>query len=229
LVYSLVSDTALLSADAREKAGPGLRIVLGGDLLDDPHVVSIRIEYRGRRDIRESDYEKRVPLQLDVGVPILKWLSPGTDAAQMPGLSVEPGTHAVLVGPGLIKRGQMISVDLLTDGPASLQCLSPLADVAIREAQADDAGERPWGKRVQTAAFTLFAIGLFGWLVAYQTPFYFVLTVFLFGVLGFATWIARAAGSARRHRGQPREATVPAPPSAQSAVTTGGSGSSPSP
>jgi hypothetical protein len=161
LVYSLVSDTALLSADAREKAGPG--------------------------------------------------------------------THAVLVGPGLIKRGQMISVDLLTDGPASLQCLSPLADVAIREAQADDAGERPWGKRVQTAAFTLFAIGLFGWLVAYQTPFYFVLTVFLFGVLGFATWIARAAGSARRHRGQPREATVPAPPSAQSAVTTGGSGSSPSP
>jgi hypothetical protein len=39
---------------------------------------------------------------------------------------------------------------------------------------------------VQAATFSLFAIGLFGWFVAYQTPFYFVLIVFLLGVLGFA-------------------------------------------
>lgn len=209
LTYSLVSDTALLSADAREKAGPGMRVTLGEDALDDPHVVSIRIEYKGRHDIRGSDYEGCVPLLLEVGVPILKWLNPGTDADVTPGILVESAAHAVRIGPGLIRTGQSISIDLLTDGQVSLRCLSPLADVAIREAQAEDESELLWAKRVQAAAFTLFGIGLFGWFVAYQTPFYFVLTVFLFGVLGFATWTARAVGSARRHHGQPREAPVP--------------------
>jgi hypothetical protein len=202
LTYSLMSDTALLSEDAREKAGPGLRVTLGEDGLDDPHVVSIRIEYKGRRDIRGSDYEGSAPLMMDVGAPILKWLNPGADADVMLGIRVEPGARAVRIGPGLIKRGQMISIDLLTDGRVSLRCLSPLADVTIKEAQADDESELLWAKRVQAAAFTLFAIGMFGWFAAYQTPFYFVLTVFLFGVLGFATWVARAASSARRHRGQ---------------------------
>jgi hypothetical protein len=102
----------------------------------------------------------------------------------------------------------VISIDLLTDGRVNLRCLSPLADVAIGEAQADDESELLWAKRVQAAAFSLFAIGLFGWFVAYQTPFYFVLIVFLLGVLGFAAWIARAASSARRHRGQPKAANV---------------------
>ena len=222
LTYSLISDTALLSADAREKAGPGMRVTLGEDVLDDPHVVTVRIEYKARRDIRGSDYEASKPLIMDVGAPILKWLNPGTDADVMPGLYVEPGAHAARIGPGLIRSGQVISIDLLTDGPVSLHCLSPLADVAIREAQADDESELIWAKRVQVAAFTLFAIGLFGWFAAFQTPFYFVLTVFLFGVLGFATWVARAASSARRHRGQPRSADPPhdpdvgtAPPAAE--------------
>lgn len=143
---------------------------------------------------------------MDVGAPILKLLTPGPDSDVMPGMSVEPGAHAVRIGPGLIKKGQVISLDSLTDGPVKLRCVSPLADVTIREAQADDESELLWAKRVQAAAFTLFAVGLFGWFAAYQTPFYFVLTVFLLGVLGFATWIARAASSARRRRGQPRAA-----------------------
>jgi hypothetical protein len=208
LTYSLISDTALLSADAREKAGPGMRVTLGADVLDDPHVVSLRIEYKARRDIRGADYEGSMPLIMDVGAQILKWLNPGTDADVGPRLSVEPGARAVRIGPGLIRRGQVISIDLLTDGPVNLRCLSPLADVAIREAPADDESGLLWAKRVQAAAFSLFAIGLFGWFVAYQTPFYFVLIVFLLGVLGFAAWIARAASSARRHRGQPKAANV---------------------
>src|SRR5580698_425700 len=109
LTYSLISDTALLSADAREKAGPGMRVTLGADVLDDPHVVSVRIEYKARRDIRGADYEGSMPLIMDVGAQILKWLNPGTDADVGPRLYVEPGAHAVRIGPGLIRRGQVIS------------------------------------------------------------------------------------------------------------------------
>jgi hypothetical protein len=214
LTYSLISDTALLSEDAREKAGPDMRITLGDDVLDNPHVVSIRIEYKGKRDIRSSDFEGRMPLIMEVNAPILKRLNAGADADVMPGMLVEPGAMAVTIGPGLIKRGQVISIDLLTAGRVRLRCLSPLADVTIREAQAGDESELLWVRRVQVSAFTLFAIGLFGWFAAYQTPSYFVVTVFLFGVLGFTTWVARAVGSARRHRGRPRAAILPGDPDA---------------
>src|SRR5580700_3063424 len=56
LIYSLLSDTALLSEDAREKAGSDLQVTLDGEVLDDPHVVSIRVECKGRRDIRLEDF-----------------------------------------------------------------------------------------------------------------------------------------------------------------------------
>jgi hypothetical protein len=201
LTYALVSDTALLSVGAREKAGPDLRVTLGSDLLDDPHVVSARIEYKGRRDIRTTDFEGSRPLSLDVGVPILQRFGQG-DAEELPVITVAPGARQVEIGPGLIKKGQLISIDLLTDGPVQLKCISPLADVMIREAQVDDESDFIWVKRMQAACFTLFGVGLFGLVVAEQTPFYFVLTIFLFGVLGFTTWIARAMHSAWKRRGQ---------------------------
>jgi hypothetical protein len=202
LTYSLVSDTALLSEAAREKAGPDLRVTRGGNALDDPHVVSIRIEYKGRRDLRSTDFEGAKPLTIKVGTDILQRLDQGIDADTMPGISASLGKQAVTIGPGLIKNGQVIGLDLLTDGPVSLECRSPLADVTIREAQVDDESGYVWVTRLQAAAFTLFGIGLFGWLVAEQAPFYFVLVVFLLGGLGFAIWIARAVASSRRHRGR---------------------------
>jgi hypothetical protein len=209
LVYSLVSDTALLSEGAREKAGPGLHVTLGEDALDDPHVVSLRIECKGRRDIRSADFEDGKPLMFHVGTPILKQLDRQADADAMPGISFDSGAQAIGIGPGLIKKGQLISIDLLTDGQASLRCISPLADVAIRESQADGESDLVWAKRLQGAAFTLFGVGLFGWFVSYQTPFYFVLAVFLCGTLGFTVWIARAARSARRSHGRFKVANIP--------------------
>jgi len=208
LTYSLMSDTALLSEGARAKAGPDLRVTLGEDVLDDPHVVSLRIEYKGRHDIRSADFEGSEPLMLDVGAPILKQLNQEDVLDIIPSISFDPGAQAMRIGPGLIKRGQLISIDLLTDGQVSLRCSSPLADVSIREAQLGAESDLLWAKRLQGAAFTLFAVGLFGWFVSYQTPFYFVVAVFLCGVLGFVIRIARTVSSARRHRGHLNAANI---------------------
>jgi|HubBroStandDraft_6_1064221.scaffolds.fasta_scaffold91772_3 hypothetical protein len=209
LIYSLISDTALLSESAREKAGPGLRVTLGDSALDDPHVVSLRIECKGRRDIRSTDFEGGKPLMLHVGTPILKQLDREADDGTAPCISFNSGLQAISIGPGLIRKDQLISIDLLTDGQATLRCISPLADVAIREAQPDGESDLVWLKRLQGAAFTLFGVGLFGWFVSYQTPFYFVLVVFLSGVLGFTVWIACAVNSARRNHGQSKVVNAP--------------------
>jgi hypothetical protein len=209
LVYSLISDTTLLSEGARERAGPGLRVTLGDDTLDDPHVVSLRIECKGRRDIRSADFEGGKPLMLHVGTPILKQLSREADDDTAPCISFNSHAQTIGIGPDLIRKGQLISIDLLTDGQASLRCISPVADVAIREAQPDGETDLVWLKRLQRATFTLFGVGLFGWFVSYQTPSYFILAVFLTGTLGFTVWIARAIHSARKNHGQSKVINIP--------------------
>jgi hypothetical protein len=204
LTYSLLSDTALLSESAREKAGSDLQVTLDGQKLDDPHVVSIRVECKGRRDIRLEDFQGSKPLTLDVGVKVLKILSLVGDEETELNVKTQSGNSAIAIGPGHIKNGQSISFDLLTNGEAKLRCNSPIADVAIRQAQSDERGDPEWVKRVQTGAFTLFGFGLFGWALASPgpVPFYFVFTVMLLGMLGFFISISRAIAARRRHAGR---------------------------
>jgi hypothetical protein len=108
LVYSLISDTTLLSEGARERAGPGLRVTLGDDTLDDLHVVSLRIECKGGRDIRSADFEGGKPLMLRVGTPILKQLSREADDDTAPCISFNSHAQTIGIGPDLIKKGQHV-------------------------------------------------------------------------------------------------------------------------
>jgi hypothetical protein len=139
LLYSLISQTALLSNTARYQAGPDLQVMLRGEVLDDPHVVSIRVKSRSRRDVRTADFENGNPLRFSLGSPVLRTLDTDTGGEAMPKVPIGTEGSAILVGPGLIKKGQVISIDLLTDGPVALTCPNPaLADVTVRRQDDDD-------------------------------------------------------------------------------------------
>ncbi len=135
LLYSLESDTALLSSDARARAaGAQLRMILGGQELSDPHFVSLQIGSYSRSDIRPGDFTDGRALAFDLATPILKVLACHTGGDKMPEVRIGTDSSRVLVGPSLINRRQMISLDLLADGPVTLTCpRPPLADVKIRE------------------------------------------------------------------------------------------------
>jgi hypothetical protein len=138
LVYSAVSDTALLTSGAREQVGLGLEVTLSGQVLNDPHVVRLQVVSRSRRDIRGTDFENGMPLKLDLGTPILKLLTVDTGGPEMPGIEVQTESTMVAIGPGLVKKGQTISVSLLTDSPVSLTCSNPqIADVIVRGRRPD--------------------------------------------------------------------------------------------
>jgi hypothetical protein len=74
LVYNLDSDTALFSGDARKRVGADLEVTVGGRVIADPHVVSFRVESRGRRDIRPDDFTHERALIFDLTAPVLKLL-----------------------------------------------------------------------------------------------------------------------------------------------------------
>jgi hypothetical protein len=136
----------------------------------------------------------------------------GAEESILP-IAIGPDYTGIDIGPGLIRRtGPPITFELLTDGAAALKLLSPLPDVAIREAESDVEGDPAWARRLQGGAFTLFAVGIFGWFLAADgqggqgVPFYFVLAVMLFGVLGFFLWITRAIVARWRRAGRPTSA-----------------------
>jgi len=135
LLYNLVSDAALLSSDARSRAaGAEFQIILGGRELDDPHFVSLRIVSRSRLDIRVEDFSESRPLVFELAAPILKVLHSDTGGDVMPEVITGTDGSTVTVGPSLINRRQVISLNLLTEGPVTLTCPRPaLADVRIRE------------------------------------------------------------------------------------------------
>jgi hypothetical protein len=138
LLYSVVSEAALLTSGVRQQVGSDLVVTLSGQVLDDPHVILLLVESRSRRDIRGSDFEDATPLTLDLGTPILNLLNLDTGGPGMPDIRVEIKNTTVAIGPGLIKKGQTIWVTLLTDGPASLTCPHPpLADVIVKERRPD--------------------------------------------------------------------------------------------
>jgi hypothetical protein len=201
LTYSLVSDTALIREGTRERTGQDLKIVLGDKPLDEPHVVSIKIELRGREDIESANYDSNRSLTLDLGTSILKRLDQENNDKALP---IAIDAERLCIGPGLIRSGDALTVDLLTAGPVQLTCPDPpLANVDIRESQADDGDELIWLKRLQAAAFTLCVIGILGWGVADgYVPFNFILIVFLLGGLGFAISIMRALIGVRRRHGR---------------------------
>jgi hypothetical protein len=163
LVYGLTSDTPLPSSDARSRVGtePDLQITLSGQALSDPHVASIVVASRSRSDIRSTDFDEGKPLIFDLGAPILKLLDCNTGGQAMPQIRVAVDGNKVGIGPSLIHRRQVISLDLLIDGPAVLNCGSPsLADVTIRDGTKDNVEPR-WVSRTAIIPTALFFIAFF--------------------------------------------------------------------
>jgi hypothetical protein len=119
LVYSMPTATPLLATP------PGIssdiEVRHGGGVLVNPQVLEVRLQSRGRRDIRRDDFEGGKPLELDVGIPVvslLDWfMGPGGDSTDP---DVRVRGLALAIGPSLIPRRQVFTFHLLADGGETL-------------------------------------------------------------------------------------------------------------
>jgi hypothetical protein len=87
----------------------------------------------GRRDIPSSAYDQGKPVEIDLGVRIqeLTRTSSSVPTTRLVGAHAE-GT-ALVIGPGLISRRQVLGFILQIDGePSGLRCRTSLIDVKIR-------------------------------------------------------------------------------------------------
>lgn len=109
------------------------------ELPDDtkPHnlyVVTLRLSNRGRMDIPSSDFDQGAPIRFDIASRIFSVAAVVSTPATAPIPPVTVVGGSLLVGPGLILRGQQIEITLFVEGPyrslTSVQ--TPLIDVLVR-------------------------------------------------------------------------------------------------
>jgi hypothetical protein len=146
LVYSMPVAASLVTRDAPGSLAPSdLQVLYKGEELRDPHLVSILVENRSRRDIRASDFDQDRPLAFDVGAGIVALLAASgagvvtVTSSRLPTADdAAPGRDQVLIAPTLIRRREPITIELLTEGQPTLTCVSPLADIKVTDRGASD-------------------------------------------------------------------------------------------
>lgn len=147
LAYWMATVSPILNAS---HAAGELLVMRGGQALRDPHVLDIRLTNSGRRDIASSHFDSQLPIQLDVGAPIVEILGITLEPASLHMPTVVMDGAALKIAPGLIARGQTLSFSLLVDGPTPcLSCRASLIDVTIHERR--DANRQPGPSYVKTA------------------------------------------------------------------------------
>jgi hypothetical protein len=139
LIYTKESASLLLESGLTYNDGDDIKVISRGRIVHDPHLVTLTIASRSRRDIRESDFEGK-PLLFHLGVPIAASASLAMKNQNAPKLEPTPATpdvqakpcQTVQLQPSLIRKGPWCRLHLLTEGSPHLQHESPIVDVVVR-------------------------------------------------------------------------------------------------
>jgi len=109
-----------------------LEVLVNGNPLANPRIVTLIVANDGKRDITAESYSESNPVRLDVGCPIVEVIGAETrpDGRAVPTYSTA-GSELHL-GPGLISARQALRFQLLVDGPEpTLSCHAALLAVDI--------------------------------------------------------------------------------------------------
>jgi hypothetical protein len=127
-----VSGTPLLATQSLGSVEPGsVTVAYQGMPVTNPWVVTLDVWSVGRRDIRSSDFDDGRSLRFDLGAEIKATLDTTTRFGAL--TAGYPGW--VELSPCLIRRGHVLTVVALTDGPPTLTYRNPLVDIEIRQAR----------------------------------------------------------------------------------------------
>jgi hypothetical protein len=132
LSYSVLQTPLMV----RSEFGSQLRVIYGeGDRerqLGQARVVRLRLTSRSVKDIPTAAFDDGAPLIVDLGTPVLAILG-GEEPSQSSGLPITDDGDRVRIAPRLIKKGQIITINVLVDGIPHIRIVSPLIDVRVSE------------------------------------------------------------------------------------------------
>ena len=129
LLYSTPVVTSLLSTDAPHMAEGDIHVMFKDQPLTDPHLVTLRVESKSRKDISDRDFNADKPLVIRLGTSFAAPVSEPTKAL-VDKLSIE--NSDISIGPCLIHRDLVVLLEFVTEGPPHTSHKSQLIDIDVR-------------------------------------------------------------------------------------------------
>ncbi len=112
-----------VSVDFADRSG------LSGMSIRNARVIELAVRSRSRRGIPRKDFDGGCPLVVKLGTSFAKAIEVFS-VGYSDHLSVDAGE--VVIGPCLIRRGPIVRILFLTDGPPKITWENPLVDVDVR-------------------------------------------------------------------------------------------------
>ena len=112
LLYSTPVVTSLLSAHAPHTTEDDIRVIFKGQALTDPHLVTLRVESKSRKDIANRDFNADEPLVIQLGTSFAAPVSEPTKVL-IDKLTIE--NSDITIGPCLIRRGLVVLLQFVTE------------------------------------------------------------------------------------------------------------------
>ena len=130
-LYIFVSSTTSLLYRSETQL-MGLEVRNEGHVLTDPHLVTVEVVSRGRRDIPESSFDG--PIELDFGTEIVALIECVSVAKPetVPAPRAATTATALHVGPAVLARDHRVSYRVLVNGNARVVGECSLTDVDVR-------------------------------------------------------------------------------------------------
>lgn len=136
--------TPLLSNESPVK---GLSVRYNDTIIKTPHVVTLTIENTGKHDLSSAQFDQDRPVLIDLSAQIIKVLDiyKGPDGA---GPKWTEHGSKIEIGPDLIRRGQRLEMQILTDGRPDVSCHGHLIDTKLAvDIETQEVRQRPVTRR----------------------------------------------------------------------------------
>jgi hypothetical protein len=162
LEYSMPVAKALVSRSPSLR-DDDLQISLRGKVVQNPHLVTLRIVNRGHRDIRSEDFDQGNPILVDLGAKIVDVLNVYNIDESKIGLE---GKNKLALMPMLVRRGDQLTIDVMTEGSPTLSLSDSLADTKVRfQLQWSNFPRRVvvitmWGSTISAFGMVAYAVGI---------------------------------------------------------------------
>lgn len=163
LYYTMVADTPLVTR--RHDLSEELKVTYGARELKSPHVVTVQLASRGRRDIAREAFDDGKPVCFDLGTPIIECVKVTTSPPDRPDPAWTADGARLLIGPSHFGKRQTTVFALLIDGetPHIAPPQQALVDVQIEHGDGETSARTVAAFPV--AAWILLASGI-GWMTA---------------------------------------------------------------
>ena len=134
-------NTLSLMAEETDRFQTGMRYVVDGAVVGQPHVIDVDLWNAGAKDIRADMFSADAPIEVDLGVKVIKELR-GERDYDTESASIALGSDDIVrIAPSLVKRGMVKRYRLLVDGSPEVTWTNQVADLQIRDLEQE--WERP--------------------------------------------------------------------------------------